>query len=223
MIRLLKKRSGWGFRMYKRSLSVGILLLIITIGFFQKEELLHLVKQGGAQAIFISMVLVAICVFFPVIPFPVLAGMIGAVFGTAQGLVISLTGAMVGTTAFFFLSRYGFRDFAQEKLIKYPKVQEYEQFLNKNSFIAILTSRVIPIIPAPVVNTICGLSQVKWLTFFTASIIGKIPNILLLSYAGASFSTNKLYSFGLYGAYMITIFLLNFVIIYRKQAKNSLD
>lgn len=223
MIRLLKKRCGWGFRMYKRALSVGLLLLIITIGLVQKEELLHLVKHGGFQSIFISMVLVAICVFFPVIPFPVSAGMIGAVFGTAQGMVITLTGAMVGTTAFFFLSRYGFRDFALEKLIKYPKVQEYEQFLNKNSFIAILISRLIPIIPAPVVNIICGLSQVKWLTFFTASIIGKIPNILLLSYAGASFSTNKLYSFGLYGAYMIIIFLINFVIIYRKQAKNSLD
>ena len=209
--------------MYKRALSVGILLLIITIGLYQKEELLHLVKQGGAHSIFISMVLVAICVFFPFIPFPVLAGMIGAVFGTAQGMVVSLTGAMAGTTAFFFLARYGFRDVAQEKLMKYPKVQEYDQLLNKNSFFAILTSRLIPVIPAPVVNIICGLSRVKWLTFFTASLIGKIPNILLLSYAGASFSTNKLYSIGLYGAYMIVIFLINFFIIYRKQAKNSLD
>jgi uncharacterized membrane protein YdjX (TVP38/TMEM64 family) len=209
--------------MFKRAISIGILLVIIVIGLFQKDELLHLMKQGGTISILISMLLVAICVFFPVIPFPVLAGTIGAVFGTAQGMVVSLTGAMVGTMAFFFLSRYGFRDYAQQKLMKYPKVQEYDQFLNKNSFFAILTSRLIPVIPAPVVNSICGLSRVKGLTFFTASIIGKIPNILLLSYAGASFSTNKLYSFGLYGAYMIIIFLINFFIIYRKQAKNSLD
>jgi uncharacterized membrane protein YdjX (TVP38/TMEM64 family) len=209
--------------MYKRILSIGILLVIIVIGFFQKDELLHFVKQGGALSIFISMLLVSICVFFPVIPFPVLAGMIGAVFGTAQGMLVSLTGAMAGTMAFFFLSRYGFRDFAQDKLMKYPKVQEYDEFLNRNSFVAILTCRLIPIIPAPVVNIICGLSHVRWLTFFTASIIGKVPNILLLSYAGASFSNNKLYSFGLYGAYMVIIILINFVIVYRKQAKNSLD
>ncbi|MGF6950706.1 putative membrane protein YdjX (TVP38/TMEM64 family) [Neobacillus sp. B4I6] len=209
--------------MYKRIFSIGILLVIIAIGFFQKDELLHLIKQGGALSIFISMLLVSICVFFPVIPFPVLAGMIGAVFGTAQGMLVSLTGAMAGTMAFFFLSRYGFRDFAQDKLMKYAKVQEYDEFLNRNSFVAILTCRLIPIIPAPVVNIICGLSHVRWLTFFIASIIGKVPNILLLSYAGASFSNNKLYSFGLYGAYMVIIILINFVIVYRKQAKNSLD
>src|SRR3954453_2682011 len=164
--------------MFKRALSIGILLVIIVIGFIQKDELLYLVKQGGTISIFISMLLVAICVFFPIIPFPVLAGMIGAVFGTAQGMVVSLTGAMAGTIVFFFLSRYGFRDFAQEKLMKYPKVQEYDEFLNKNSFVAILTCRLIPVIPAPVVNIICGLSHVKWLTFFTASLLGKIPNVL---------------------------------------------
>ncbi|MEH7086511.1 TVP38/TMEM64 family protein [Neobacillus drentensis] len=209
--------------MFKRILSIGILLLIIAIGLFQKDELLHLVKQGGGLSILISMLLVAICVFFPVIPFPVLAGTIGAVFGTSQGMIVSLTGAMLGTMAFFFLSRYGFRDFAQQKLMNYPKVQEYDEFLNKNSFVAILTCRLIPIIPAPVVNIVCGLSHVKWLTFFTASLIGKIPNILLLSYAGALFSNNKLYSFGIYGVYLIIIFIINFIIIYRKQANKSLD
>ncbi|WHY69193.1 TVP38/TMEM64 family protein [Neobacillus sp. SuZ13] len=209
--------------MFKRILSIGILLFIIALGLFQKDELLHLVKQGGGLSILISMLLVAICVFFPVIPFPVLAGTIGAVFGTSQGMIISLTGAMAGTMAFFFLSRYGFRDYAQEKLMNYPKVQEYDEFLNKNSFVAILTCRLIPIIPAPVVNIVCGLSHVKWLTFFTASFIGKIPNILLLSYAGALFSSNKLYSFGLYGVYLVIIFIINFIIIYRKQANKSLD
>jgi uncharacterized membrane protein YdjX (TVP38/TMEM64 family) len=223
MMNLIEKMSEWGSWMFKRILSIGILLIIIAIGLFQKDELLQLVKQGGALSIFISMLLVAICVFFPVIPFPVLAGIIGAVFGTVQGMVVSLTGAMAGTIVFFFLSRYGFRDFAQEKLMKYPKVQEYDDFLNRNSFVAILTCRLIPIIPAPVVNIICGLSHVRWLTFFTASTIGKIPNILILSFAGASFSNNKLFSFGLYGVYMLIILLINFFIVYRKQAKSSVD
>ncbi|MDR7000660.1 TVP38/TMEM64 family protein [Neobacillus niacini] len=205
--------------MIKRLISIIILILIIVIGFLQKDELVHLIKQGGTLSIFISMLLVAICVFFPLIPFPVLAGMIGAIFGTGQGMVISLVGAMAGTMVFFFITRYGFRDYAQEKLLKYPKVQEYEAFLNRNSFLAILACRLVPIIPAPVVNIICGLSKVSWPIFFTASTIGKIPNILLLSFVGATLSSNKLLSFGLYGFYILVIFLINFVIIYRKKAK----
>jgi uncharacterized membrane protein YdjX (TVP38/TMEM64 family) len=209
--------------MFKRILSITLLLIVIAIGFLQKDELLALIKEGGILSIFISMLFVAICVFFPVIPFPVLAGVIGGVFGTAQGVIVSLTGAMAGTMAFFFLSRYSFRDYAQSRLMNYPKVREYEEFLNRNSFIAILTCRLIPVIPAPVVNIICGLSKVNWFTFFTSSTIGKIPNILILSYAGASFSSNKLFSFGLYGGYILIIFLVNFVIVYRKMAKGPVD
>jgi uncharacterized membrane protein YdjX (TVP38/TMEM64 family) len=209
--------------MFKRFLSISLLLIVIAIGFLQKDELLTLINEGGMLSIFISMLFVAICVFFPVIPFPVLAGVIGGVFGTTQGVIISLTGAMAGTMGFFLLSRYGFRDYAQSKLEKYPKVQEYEKFLNQNSFVAILTCRLIPIIPAPVVNIFCGLSKVNWLTFFTASTIGKIPNILILSYAGASFSSNKLFSFGLYGGYILIGVVINFVIMYRKMAKETVD
>ena len=209
--------------MFKRILSISLLFIVIAIGFFQKDELLTLIKGGGILSIFISMLFVAICVFFPVIPFPVLAGVIGGVFGTTQGVIVSLTGAMAGTMGFFFLSRYGFRDYAQSKLMNYPKVQDYENFLNRNSFVAILTCRLVPIIPAPVVNIICGLSNVNWLIFFTASTIGKIPNILILSYAGASYSSNKLFSFGLYGGYILILILINFVIMYRKMAKESVD
>jgi uncharacterized membrane protein YdjX (TVP38/TMEM64 family) len=209
--------------MFKRILSISLLFIVIAIGFLQKDELLTLIKSGGIFSTFISILFVAICVFFPVIPFPVLAGVIGGVFGTTQGVIVSMTGAMAGTMGFYFLSRYGFRDYAQSKLMKYPKVQEYEDLLNRNSFAAILTCRLIPIIPAPFINIICGLSNVNWLIFFTASTIGKIPNILILSFAGASFSSNKLFSFGLYGGYILILILINFVIMYRKMAKESVD
>ena len=209
--------------MGKRILSISMLIIIVACGLLQKDELLTLIKEGGILSFFISMLFVAICVFFPVIPFPVLAGIIGGVFGTAQGVIVSLTGAMAGTMAFFYLSRYGFRDYAQAKLMNHSKVQEYETFLNRNSFLAILTCRLIPIIPAPVVNIICGLSKVNGLVFFSASTIGKLPNILILSYAGASFSSNKLFSFGLYGGYILLILLINFVIMYRKMSKESTD
>lgn len=206
--------------MLKRILTISVFIVVIVLGFVEKNNLLYLIQQGGSISIILSMMFVAICVFFPIIPFPVLGGTIGAVFGTSEGLLISLTGSMIGTMAFFFLSRYGFRDLAQNKLKQYPKVQEYEQILNRNSFLAILSFRLIPIIPAILMNTICGLSKVKWIIFFLASSIGKIPNVLLLSYAGASFTSNKLYSIGLYVIYLLIVFLINLFIVYRRMSRN---
>jgi len=205
----------------KRIISICILLLIIAIGLFQRDVLLEVVKHGGSWSIIVSMILVAICVFFPIVPFPVLAGVIGAVFGITQGVFISLTGAMAGTMGFFYLSRYGFRDWAERKLAYYSKIKEYEELLNQNSFIAILNCRLIPVIPAPIVNIICGLSRVKAIIFFTASLVGKFPNILILSYAGLLFNNNKLYCFGIYGCYVLIIFFINFAIFYRRSANKS--
>lgn len=207
--------------MDKKVVSLVSLLLIIAVGFSQKAELWRLMKEGGTTAMLVSAILVAICVFFPLIPFPLLAGTIGALFGTFDGLIITLTGAMAGTMGFFFLSRYGFRKSAQARLRQYPKISEYERFLSNHALVSIFLSRVVPIIPAPVVNIACGLSRVKWPSFFVASAIGKIPNILLLSFAGASFTENKLQSFALYGAYLLVLFLIYLVIIFKRKSRQE--
>jgi uncharacterized membrane protein YdjX (TVP38/TMEM64 family) len=61
-------------------------------------------------------------------------------------------------------------------------------------------------------NIVCGLSKVKWAVFFAASTLGKVPNVLVVSIAGANFSENKLLSVGVYGLYMAIIAF----VIYRK-------
>lgn len=205
--------------MYKKVISIAVLSIIIGVGYTQKDVLLDTIKEGGSLAAIVSALLVAICVFFPLIPFPILAGTIGALFGTFPGLLITLAGSMAGTMGFFFLSRYGFRETAQARLRNYPKIRQYETFLNRHAFVSVFLSRIIPIIPAPVVNIICGLSRIKWLYFFFASAIGKIPNVLLLSFAGASFSTNKWLSFGLYGAYMAILAIIYIIVINRNISK----
>jgi uncharacterized membrane protein YdjX (TVP38/TMEM64 family) len=205
--------------MIKRIVSVAVIACILVLGITQKEQMLQIVNEGGSYAILISMLLVAICVFVPIVPFPVLAGLIGGIFGTPQGAIITLGGAMAGTMLFFYIARYGFKEWAQTKIEQYPQVKEYEEKMNKNAFLAILFVRLLPIVPSPIVNIVCGLSKVNGLVFFLASAIGKLPNILLLSFAGASFSENKWFSFGLYGFYVLIIMIVNYIIVYRKMNK----
>lgn len=208
--------------MIKKTVSVFTLISVITIGFIQKDILIQLIKTGDAYAMLISMVLVAMCVFFPIVPFTVLGGLIGALFGTEKAVLISYSGAMAGTILFFFICRYGFRDWAQNLSLKYPKVRRLEDYLEKNSFLFILTARLIPVIPAPVFNSACGLSKVNWKIFFFASALGKIPNIFILSFAGANVSHNIWFSLSIYGFYLLVILLLSFIIIQRKMPKESL-
>jgi uncharacterized membrane protein YdjX (TVP38/TMEM64 family) len=207
----------------KKSVSILVVVSIILFGFIQKDVLIELVKQGGPYAMIISMLMVAICVFFPIVPFTVLGAMIGALFGATKGLMISYTGAMIGTMLFFFISRYGFKDWAQSRLQTYPKVMEYQELLNRNSFIAVLVARLIPVLPAPIFNSACGLSKVDWKIFFLASAIGKIPNIFIVSYAGANVMHNRWFSISLYGIYLLMISLATYFVISKRIPKEALE
>lgn len=159
--------------MIKKLFTIIIMASIIAVGFVCKDSWLGVIRDGGVYSVLFSMLLVAACVFFPIVPFALIAGLNGALFGIANGVLITLTGSMLGTMLLFFLSRYGFRDLARKRLTKYPKMSEYEAYFNQNAFTAVLLGRLIPVIPAVVMNIVCGLSKVKWAVFFAASTLGK--------------------------------------------------
>jgi uncharacterized membrane protein YdjX (TVP38/TMEM64 family) len=205
--------------MFKKIIPVLIIIAILLVGMSQKDVLIETIKHGGSPAIIISILLLSIGVFFPMVPFPVSAGMIGAGFGPIPGAVITLSGSMFGTILLFFTIRYSLREWAQKKLKRYPKIQEYEEYLNRKSFSAIFTARLIPVIPAPAVNIVCGLSKVSWKVFIIASAIGKIPYILVLTYAGANLHNNMWNSVFIYASYLLIMFTVNLIVVNRKNIK----
>ncbi|MCY8979224.1 TVP38/TMEM64 family protein [Bacillus halotolerans] len=197
--------------MLKKTLGIILIIAVIAVGFYQKEAWLDAIKAGGLISVLCSMLLIAADVFFPIVPFAIIAALNGAVFGIANGVSITLAGSMLGTILLFFLARYSFRDWARKKIKAYPAIQGYEASFDKNAFTAVLLGRLIPVIPSLVMNVVCGLSSVRWHVFFFASLIGKIPNILVVTIAGANFSSNKLLSFSIYGAYVLILMLIIYI------------
>lgn len=101
--------------MLKKTFSILVIIGIIAVGFFQKEAWLDVIKEGGMVSILFSVMLIAADVFFPIVPFALIAALNGAVFGIANGVWITLSGSMLGTVMLFFLARYSFRDWARKK------------------------------------------------------------------------------------------------------------
>jgi uncharacterized membrane protein YdjX (TVP38/TMEM64 family) len=205
----------------RRILTILLFVAIVGLGYLYKDQLVDWIKGGGSMSVIVSIVFVAILVFFPVMPFIVVAGIIGAVFGTIYGSLISLTGALVGALVMFLMARYGFRDWAQRMLQKYPKVKEYESYFEKNAFLGILFVRVVPVVPSPAVNIISGISRVSVVTFFLASLLGKIPSIVIFTFAGSNFGDNKTASFVTYGVYFVAIMIATSIVMYKRQQKNA--
>jgi len=189
----------------KQLLTILISVIIIIIAYTQKSAMLHLIQSGQSMAIFISILFVALLVFFPVMPYPLVAGLIGSVFGVWQGIMISVIGVLIGTFTMFLMARYGFQEWVQKIIRKYPKSQEYEAYFEKNAFLGILFLRLVPVIPSPLLNVLSGVSKVSWITFLTATLIGKLPNIFISTFAGSLFTKNKLLSICIYAGYVLII------------------
>jgi uncharacterized membrane protein YdjX (TVP38/TMEM64 family) len=81
----------------KKITTIVLTLIIIYVGFTQKNTLLDLIHSKSILAA-ITIIFVTILVFFPVVPYVVLAGMMGSVFGIWLGTGISLIGIGLGMT-----------------------------------------------------------------------------------------------------------------------------
>ncbi|MGD6966617.1 TVP38/TMEM64 family protein [Rossellomorea vietnamensis] len=207
----------------RQLISILLSAVVILIAFTQKEILVEFVKQGGTAAIIISILFVSSLVFFPVVPYPVLAGLIGSMAGIANGTVISLTGILLGSTLMFYLSRLGFRDQIQKILRKYPKASEYESLFERNAFLSILFVRLVPVIPSPVVNIMAGLSRVKISVFLGATSLGKLPAVITFTWAGSVMNEDKMLSFIIYGVYFLLFLFVATLYYYRNYSSLRID
>lgn len=90
--------------MIKKGFSLAVIIAVVMIGFMQKDVWLSMIRAGGMYAVLMSILLVAADVFFPIVPFAIIAALNGAVFGIVNGVWITLSGAMLGTMALFFSS-----------------------------------------------------------------------------------------------------------------------
>ncbi|MBL5801323.1 TVP38/TMEM64 family protein [Bacillus sporothermodurans] len=201
----------------KQIITLVITISIIILAYTQKEGMLHLIESGESTAIIISLLFVALLVFFPVTPFAIVAGIIGSVFGVWTGSIISLCGSVFGSLIMFFVARYGFQQWVQKVLNKYPKAKEYESIFQKNAFIGILLFRIAPVIPAPLLNVLCGVSMIRWPIFFIATLIGKFPSIVIFTFAGSLFASNKLLSVIIYGTYFVIIAIITTIHIQKRK------
>ncbi len=192
----------------KKLVTLSIYAGLIVILFINKGLFLNWIRSGDELSIMISILLFALLVFFPAVPFIVAAGIIGASYGVINGSIIILSGVITGTIVMFLMARYGFQDWGQRMLEKYPKIIQYETYFEQNAFIGILGLRLVPIIPSPLLNVLCGITKVRILIFISASLLGKLPRTVIFTIAGLQATQNTILSISIYVVYFLLISIL---------------
>ncbi len=97
----------------------------------------------------------------------------GALFGLAAGVVIVVSGAMLGAVAAFYLGRLLGRDTV--RWLTGGRLDRLDALLTGNGLRTILVARLIPIVPFTAVNYLAGLTAVRLRHFTLGTVIGILP------------------------------------------------
>jgi len=140
----------------------------------------------AAFAYIIAYALNTISIVPPIAPLSLTAGL---AFGEIWGALFLMTGAMIGTTITFIISRFFGRGFI-EKILK-GKFRNLDEKLEKNGFMTVLFFRVVPLVPYEVLNYACGLSKIKFKDYLLATFLGLIPGVIVSAFFGGSLGEIK--------------------------------
>lgn len=151
----------------------------------------------------------------------------GAVFGLLWGSVWVIIGANLGANLAFLIGRYLARDRVSKMIEGNEKFTAIDKAVGQGGWKIVGLTRLSPIFPFTLLNYAFGLTKVKWIDYFLASLIGMLPGTVMYVYIGTlgkvaaesgETSTAKiiLYVVGFIATVVVTVFVT-------KMAKKALN
>ncbi|KYZ77227.1 alkaline phosphatase [Anaerosporomusa subterranea] len=165
------------------------------------EGLRIFILSYGVWAPITSISLMALQSMVPLVPGLAITITIAWIFGWQWGALYSWLGALLGATLDFCLARWYGRPLV-EKIIRPQQLDSFDAFFLKHGIIAVLITRLTPIVPFKVVSYGAGLTTIALCQFVLATGIGQTPAIILYSILGQNLVKN------LFATVMITILLV---------------
>lgn len=124
-------------------------------------------------------------IIIPTIPGQPVNIISGYLFGLTGGFLLTLFSSMGASLLAFGLARWAGRPLV-DRLIDPRKLEHWDQLGENYGFYFLTAGYLMPaFFPTDVMNYVAGLSSVNTVTFTTANLIGRIPNVLLFTLIGS--------------------------------------
>ncbi|SFE02865.1 Uncharacterized membrane protein YdjX, TVP38/TMEM64 family, SNARE-associated domain [Paenibacillus catalpae] len=195
----------------KKWLPVIIYVIVIMLILMNKEQFITWIQRRDSTNIMVILIIATLFALFPVVPYGLVAGALGAKFGFFTGGVINILASSCAAFIMFLIFRYTFSGPARRIIVRYKRVERFTKMFEANAFLAVLFARLIPIIPAQVVNIYSAISRIKFITFTLATVLGKIPIMMTFALLGDQFftnTTNSVITVALYLGFLLLVYVI---------------
>ena len=119
-----------------------------------------------------------------VIPWPILAGAAGLLFGTAAGTPLALAGVTGAALAQMLVARRLAGGHHGSLLPE--RTRAIEEFLTRNGGVAVMESRIVPLLPYGLVNYSAGLTRLRFRDMAAGTVVGAAPKVFAYVALGGS-------------------------------------
>jgi uncharacterized membrane protein YdjX (TVP38/TMEM64 family) len=118
------------------------------------------------------------------VAWPILAGAAGLLFGTAVGTLLALAGVTAASLAQMFVARRLAAGHHGNLLPARTRV--VEDFLTRHGAVAVMESRIVPLLPWGLVNYSAGLTRLHYRDMAVGTAIGAGPKVFAYAALGGS-------------------------------------
>ena len=119
-----------------------------------------------------------------VVAWPILAGAAGLLFGTAAGTPLAVLGVTLAALAQMAIARKLAGEHRGRLLPQ--RTKRVEDFLTENGAVAVMESRIVPVIPYGVINYSGGLTHLSYRAMAVGTLIGATPKVFVYTALGGN-------------------------------------
>ncbi len=170
----------------KRIFLVTALALLLVVVWQWRDQISQQqielwIEQAGlwAPILFVALYAVATVLFMPGMVLT-LAG--GALFGPILGALINLSGATIGASLAFLVSRYVASDWVEQRAA--GKMRKILDGVEAEGWRFVAFTRLVPLFPFNLLNYLLGLTRIPFLHYLLATWIFMLPACFAYTYLG---------------------------------------
>lgn len=173
-------------------LAVGVILVLLIAGVFLLRRAGYITPQGVvgflqehstlAPLIYLLVYAVLPSLLVTTLPMTIAAGFL---WGPLWGSVLSLSGATIGFSISFMVSRHIAGDYFKSRF-DFAIVNWLMSHVDKHGWKAVAFTRINPIFPATIVSYLFGVTSIRFKDYLWATVVFFIPPTVAIASFGSS-------------------------------------
>ncbi|ALS28886.1 MULTISPECIES: TVP38/TMEM64 family protein [Paenibacillaceae] len=200
---------------------LGYVAAIIVI-VMNKGPILRWLDAESANHLLLLFGAAVLLALIPIVPYGVVAGIMGAKYGPFWGGFLNVISSTLAAALLFLSVRTVFQEQGRRLLSKYKRMDRFTELMERNAFLAVLTARLIPFVPAAAVNVYTAISRMRFGPFFAATLLGKIPVMFVFAVIGDQLLSDLrdvLWTSLIYVLFLSVVFLIYW--FFRRRSNNK--